>query len=429
MYNSSFTIKRSSWRSTCCVVMVFCYIFSFYIIRPLNSSIIVGFLALSWLIISKNYLRTLKLLSKRYFLEILFLNVLLISLSIVFSLAHGTMDYTFTSILFAQLIHLILGSFLICLLYIKYKIKTSDIIKYIIVCYILQSFIELIASFIPSIASIMKYFTGGDLQDRYNGVRGLALTSAAGWSLGLTFGIVFILFSKRYLIASQNSKNVTMLLILVSGCFFAGRTGLVGLILGLVYFILNNKILSSISIVLKIVIFVIFLIAVVFIVFPEYFEFANNYILPFALEPIYNFIEGKGLTSKSTDRLDAMWDINISDNVFLIGTGHLIEYDGQYFMHTDVGVLRNILYWGIIGYFFLVLYQIIIMYPSLKNRATRGIMLMIFCYLIVCECKAVTLGLNKMTFSILFLISSFVTLNNSEHNISHGRNINYYTRL
>lgn len=393
---------------------------------------VLGLWAIWWLISSNNISKLIKILGTKYFFGIIEFLIFLISLCFIFSILHGTFDISYAGLLFAQLIHMIFGSAIICVLYIKYKLTIKQILVIIIFCYIIQSFIELAASAIPPLASFMKYFTGDDLQDRYNGVRGLALTSAAGWSLGLTFGIVFIIYCSQVLLKKTDIRSIGGLLILVLGCFFAGRTGLFGLIIGIAYYILFGKFSHTISLLFKIIITVLLGIEAVFLIFPEYYEFAADYILPFALEPLYNFMDGKGFSSRSTDRLGEMWQVTINDWDLLIGTGVFTNPDGSYCQFTDVGVLRNILYWGIAGYIFIILYQIYITLPALKHREYRKMMVWILLYLAICECKAVTIGLNKMTFSILFLIGSITFLNSNREKYEEGHskeNINYSSNL
>ena len=80
---------------------------------------------------------------------------------------------------------------------------------------------------IPSFAHFILYFSRAlDLQDAYGGGgRGLALSSGVGWSLGLAYGLIYIVFVKRYLLSGVNMKSTFIGILLLMGTIFAGRTG------------------------------------------------------------------------------------------------------------------------------------------------------------------------------------------------------------
>ena len=92
----------------------------------------------------------------------------------------------------------------------------------------------------------------------------------------------------------------------------------------------------------------------------------------------------------------------------------MYKRQGAYYKHIDIGILRNLFYWGIGGYILLIIYQLILIAPIKYNKIQRVshfnmffYKLLIIVYLFLLECKAVTIGLNKMTFSVIFLIAYF----------------------
>lgn len=389
----------------------FLYVFSFYIIGPITSSILAATIPLFSMTKMSMRRYVYNIFCSKYAVGLLSINIGLIALGILYSLLHGTYDLSYIKILFAQCIHIICGLIIVSYLKSKYEINTSKIIQTIVYAYIIQSFIELMASAVPSIASILTYFNrAGDMQEASGGVRGMALASATTWSLGLTYGLVFIIYTYRYMLNRLSWKTVLGWFVLVLGTFFAGRTGFVGAALGIAYFILFSRysIINASQFILYAVLIIIVLVTILFAIFPNYMEYMIFNVLPWAIEPVFNFIDGKGFSTGSTDVLDTMWNRPMTELEFLFGTGYFTGPDGAYYLHTDVGVLRNLFYWGIIGYTALISYQIYVMYPLFKlDRKHLILGLVIVIYLALGEYKAMTIGLNKMTFSILFLISSF----------------------
>ena len=349
----------------------------------------------------------------RYFAGLVGWLVFMMCMSIAFScVIHSTYDLSYTKIIVGSFVQLFCGILIVHYMYDKLKIDFQTLLKLIILAYLLQSVIQLAASFTPQFASFVLYFNRAEeLQEGYAGVRGLALSASTGWNLALSYGIVGILYSYLYFTKKCGYMSAIWWTLLTVGCFFAGRTGLVGILVGLCYLILSGHPLRLFGTVCRITVILLLLIALVCVLFPSYVEYAVLYLLPFALEPIINLFEGNGLSSGSTDTLFGMWNRPMNISEFFIGTGYFTGPDGRYYLHTDVGVLRNLFFWGIVGFILLISYQIYLTYPLLKDRNTRLMAITVLGFLALCECKAVSIGMNKFSFSILFLLSSILNLN------------------
>ena len=315
--------------------------------------------------------------------------------------------------------HFICGIFIV--IYLKYQ-KQYTVLKIeqtIIWAFLVQSIIQLIAMSVPSFAHFILYFSRAhDLQDAYGGgVRGLALSSGVGWSLGLAYGLIYIVFVKRYLLRGVNMRSTLMGILLLMGTIFAGRTGFVGACLGGIFFMISNqqsyrtKLMFILKILLGVALFFLFL----YFLFPSMTEHLVDNVFPFAFEPFYKMYYNDEFSTSSTDRLEEMWQVSTSIEEILYGSGSFIDtLTGAYYKHVDIGVLRNLFYWGIGGYMLLIIYQLILIAPIKYNKIQHVshfnmffYKLLIIVYLFLLECKAVTIGLNKMTFSVVFLISYF----------------------
>lgn len=106
-----------------------------------------------------------------------------------------------------------------------------------------------------------------------------------------------------------------------------------------------------------------------------------------------------------------MWSVEISDMTCLIGSGWFTDpHTGSYYMLTDVGYLRNVLFGGLIWVFMLFIYQAKLLSLGFINKEfvrknTKKLLLFIFIYLAVLEAKAMTVGFNKYMFSIVVFYS------------------------
>lgn len=391
------------------VVLVFAFVFSFYIIGAITSSIVVGLLISPCFVFKKYYRSFLNECLKPYIFSLFLFQWILIGIGFLYSVFYSTYDFSYIKILFAQSIHLFFGVLIVSFLKSGYKIDAFQLERYIIYAYILQSVIQLVAFAYPSFAGIMIYFNRSDnLQEATAGVRGLALSSATGWSLALSYGLVFIIYTKHYMLGCINFKILLGWVCLFVGTIFAGRTGLVGSCIGVIYFLFCNhqNPVKRIWYIIKLLLGIASIATLLYILFPVYIGNIVDYVFPFAFEPVYNFLKGEGFTTRSTNILSEMWDVSLSLKEFFWGTGYFTNPNGSYYRHTDVGVLRNLFYWGIGGYFVLILYQLRIIQPIWQLRETRFMCFFIMLFLCLAEYKAMTFGINKQVFSVLFLLSS-----------------------
>ena len=68
----------------------------------------------------------------------------------------------------------------------------------------------------------------------------------------------------------------------------------------------------------------------------------------FVFEFVLNYLEYGSFETESTYILSNMY-FGLDSDVFVFGTGMYSNDDGTYYMHTDAGFMRNILYYGVLG--------------------------------------------------------------------------------
>ncbi|KAA6334519.1 hypothetical protein EZS27_017171 [termite gut metagenome] len=403
------------------LLFIFCYIFSFYIVGPITSSLIIALSIIICCGISSIYKGWLsREIENPFTIKIFFFQFLLIFVGLFYSIIHLSFDYSYIKVLFTQQIHFIAGIFIVIYLKNRLHVSSIDVEKHIVYAFLIQSIIQLVASVSPSFASVLLLFSrANELQEAYGGgVRGLALSSGTGWSLGLSYGLVYIIFVKRFLLYKIGILEIIIGILLLAGTFFAGRTGFVGAAIGGLFFILNNRksFILKLFLIIKSIFFIVIFCIFFYLLFPILTNHLIEHVFPFAFEPFYKLAYNDSFSTGSTDTLLRMWSVPISFIEIFCGTGYFTDpITDTYFMRVDVGVLRNLFYWGIGGYLLVIIYQIVLIQPIryIKEKASTSKYNMILyqcaiiLYLFLLELKAMTIGFNKMTFSIVFLLSYF----------------------
>lgn len=407
-----------------CALIVFCYVFSFYVISFITSSMVIAIPCLY--ICLRDKLFHIDAYTKRVVYFILFI----IFLGLLYScIIHITFDYSYVKVMSTQLIHIFMGLFVVTFLNNHYRLTPLDIEKYIVYAFFLQSLIEIVASVTPSLAAALLPFNRAyAFAESEAGRRGLALAAGTGWNLALGFGLLYIIFVKRYLLENISASKIFVGVILLAGTMFAGRTGFVGAAFGILLYFLNaNKgIAYKIALVLKIL-FIISLACVIFyVLFPTLVNHLVESVFPFAFEPFYKLYYNDEFSTGSTDVLQEMWEVSISPIEVLIGTGYFTDpLTGSYYMHIDIGILRNLFYWGILGYATMIFYQLYLLSPVRIHRKsnkirwnTEAYRWCMMCFLFIMEFKAMSIGFNKMVLSMVFLLGYFYYHEYKESNSS-----------
>lgn len=246
-------------------------------------------------------------------------------------------------------------------------VSVDLICRYVIAICVFQCIVALCNDLhLPFKSFLDQYvYQGQDFLDSVHRLYGLG---AALETAGIRFSCALVMIA--YLAVKQNDttrkQNVVLLvisylLIAVIGNMIA-RTTSVGLIVSLVYLVIKTYGLSaeskrfwgSMTIVLACTVPII-----------VYLYNTNAIIhdnLRFAFEGLFNFFEKGELSTGSTDKLKTMYVFPETLKTWLIGDGYFSNpqdndpyfigkmKDG-YYMGTDVGYLRLIFYFGLIGLF------------------------------------------------------------------------------
>ena len=341
--------------------------------------------------------------------------LLIIFYALLIATIKETYDFTIGKTFLSQLVQLLIGVFLFS--YIHSKGKHVPVI--IIESFFVQSLI-MVASFLnENINSFLDYFRSSTLVDFidqrewYQGIRGLGIAGSNFFGLAIGFGILYILIVHYYseLPIKSSVVRVSCLIIIVVMGTTAGRISLVGLGIAAVYALLrwlepNRKKKRKVKLKrfnVKSLLISFFALIVILISSPSLINLASSNatvskLLDWALEFYYKFQATGQASTSSTSVLKTMY-FNVKNSTLLFGDGRYTNQDNTYYMHTDAGYMRNILFFGLIGLLFLIAFQMLFF----DWRKDIQLNLFLIVAILIFHIKGETIGFALILQSILFL--------------------------
>lgn len=409
-------------------LFLFAGIFSFFI-GPFQSLFIAGGVSFILICTCKKYFRNFSMVICSGYGQFIFCGcIFILFTNLVFVILHNTNDISYLKTLGMLSVKVIV----IFMIVSCFHVEGKDITYYekiFVYLFVLQSIIELFAFSNKKIASFILHFNHAyELAERYDGARGLALCGGTGWSLSVVFALIFIFYTKNFILIKKIAiKDVTIGLILLLGVFFAGRSGFLGIITSFLYFLIYKlKISKKIVIVEKFLLYLLimcfFIVIISYVIADEILINFFNTILPWVFEFFYNKAETGKMSTVSTNILISMWEKKelITNKIFLIGEGYFTDPNyGFYYQRVDIGYLRNIFFWGWSGTLFLYLFFISLFFPKFLREKTNGkiLIFIIILTLFILEAKAMVVFSNHITTSMIMfwlLLDKRIELANSK---------------
>ncbi len=404
-------------------LIVFMYVFMFKIIGPLDSSIIIGIFLFAMNLVNhraRNRLETI--INSKSFLGIILTFFIMCLWLFTTTVIHNANDFSFYKTWFHALIQVCIGILLYCYLYGK-KVE-HNITNYLIGAFIIQTIIEwgaLISPVIKAFVYSTKDSTTIAIADQYGGIRGLSLAGSSFFGLAIGFGLIYILFCSPYNTIARKHPIIKFFLFvfLITGTFFAGRTGLVGVGLVVIFgiykaFFCKSKIKTQT--VLGIIGILGILICMFLFIVNNFRE--NNgifqrlgYLYDYVFEAFISLLNGKGLSTTSTSELFGDMYFSLPINTLIFGDGYYTDpITGAYYMSTDAGYMRIILYGGIPALALMIIFHKKIFNLGGKNKS--NIYLIIWIFLFITQSKGEVIGISLITLS-MSVIYSLQTFNPS----------------
>lgn len=405
------------------LILSFMYIFGFVLFKSfqsLNSTILVGVIFGVRFLMNKKYRNTvLSVIRYKRVFRIFSMLFFIITYSICITTLLGAYDYTILKTFLNQAVNLFIG----LLLYSAFKEKNKEeiIFKYIIYAFILQASIQLISFISPNINEVLNVFRPQEVIEKgqwgYSGIRGLAIAGSNFYGLSSAYGLMFIMYFMNWNKIFNNDLLVKILSLglLAFGSLSAGRTSLIGFFIGAsilvvtkIEKIIKKSKLKKINIFKKKNILFSFVILAAVLISSVMFQgkVEDNLVnkienmKKFAFEMFYNIKDGKGFNTTSTTKMFDNMYFSVNADTLILGDGKYTNEDGSYYMNTDVGYMRNILFFGLIGISFMILYQSLFF---LWSKEARSSSLIFFMYILIIHLKGDILGFLIITQNIFLL--------------------------
>lgn len=407
------------------LLFTFMYIFNFIVIEKipiLKSGIIVGIvLIIKFLLDNKYRYEVIQILKLKVLVRVLCFLLFLIIYSVFIVIIKSTYDFSIVKTFFNQGIFIIIGIFLYALF--KNKNKEHEILKYIIYVFFIQSIIQLISFISNDVNEILNVFRPENIvaigTERYSGIRGLAVSSYGFFALGCGYAIVYILIFDKWddLFNDNIYVKIFMLISMIFGGLSAARSSIIGIILGVVLFFIKkflegklNYINKNKSYKLKNLCIFYFFTLIIFIIYiflsnidiGEELIYRFEKYKRFVFEMFYNIANEGSADISSLNKLFGEMYFEVESDTFFLGDGRYMNEIGTgYYMGTDAGYMRNILFFGVVGFAFLFIHQIICLNFNKKNRLLS---IMILLCILILHIKGDILGFSIICQSMIILI-------------------------
>lgn len=332
----------------------------------------------------------------RYYWIIIISNWTQVLFSVLTAIANGTTDFWYVQFALRNILY-INGALLIASI-VKPTWSYSDYIKLIILSITINSIIAATAFFVPSFSAFLFSIQNYSNEEQMEAmamwkVRMAGLGISKFFSGGIINGMGIIL--TFWLLAKKEINLIAALILLVVlfiiGVFIA-RTVIVGFALGFLFYFYYTKTVRLYSVIGGFIV-------VFFLAYLLFFEQVNtSHAFEFFTVESDAFSESESLSS-----LKNMYDVDMSFSTFLIGDGMSKGGGHIYYMGVDVGWLRNIFYFGILGTLFGYLYYEYVIHRILYKLSGVGMAFVVtwFSYLLILNFK----GLPDFNYMLFLLIA------------------------
>ena len=386
--------------------LYFCYIFSFNVYRLIDSSLLVSLLLLLCFIAIRSYrnrtISIIKSLRPRRSFAIL---SVLIAWSVFVVLANKSSDMSFLLNLAKIFITTCTGYMLFSLT--DYFGRAKRVMNYILAVFAVQSIFECAFFLRPELSALFNYFRGDNVVANASystGYRGTAITKTPYFSLSIAYGVIIMLYYSRLNTSLANHKILkqALFLLILVGSMFAGRVGLIGLAFAPFMAMKGKYRIERRRLEKK---KIIALIGAIFIATTGAVALVSSSskirnLCEYTFEGANNLFTGRGINTRSTNKLLKMLDKSFEPRTLLLGDGRFNDEGGKYYMQTDVGYYRKIYFGGVVCVILMLLWHLSLIHASSKNKELIAITI----FLLIVEIKGVTVGQNLMIYSIISLL-------------------------
>lgn len=322
--------------------------------------------------------------------------IILVIFSLIVPYTHETNDYSYFSIIFAILRKFVIYIFLFILIISKKRNRNENPEIIFMEFYVGATIIYILGTVCFSLCSPLREFWMSVIENE--GYSRLMNTYGYGFRVGwqgfsgyrntfsCSVAVLFILYLLNYKsgykkYTFRTKKYFFCLIITLIGNMFYGRTGVLCSFIIIFYYIMAEKMLSLSFIVKCGVLTIFFIICIVFL--KNKISFINDWIY-WMSEPFVNLLETGSFNNYSYTNVTENMIFLPSDHTLLFGDGRYAGSNGSYYMGTDVGFMRLILFWGVIG---MLIAYIVVFFSILSVEKKNNMKICMFIIFIIYEFK------------------------------------------
>lgn len=372
-------------------------------------------------IINRKVLRYLK--KKNVFLLFLLWGILILLAPLI----HGTMDFSYLGE-FITIVTAGLYCLAICVRICKTEgedelsEKFMRIFIYAMVLYVFSSIIAIVfppyREFILKTVSMSDYARGVIQVEKYRTRIGFAGLSVYSSGIKCALANLFVLFFAFKSLRERKKISFKIwfsYVLTILGEFLYSRTSLLlSIILFVVFVFLVLTKLGRVTLFLKFVLLGVFIVLFAILLIGQ-FE-GDNASLAWQLEVLVNMLNGRGFNATSLNIMKRMAFVP-SIPTLLFGDGRYAGVNGGYYMSTDLGYMRSILYYGLFGFLFVVILVVITLktIPGIRKEPEyRMLAIMSFIAFVVFEIKGECMGIF---YPVIFTLMCCTSYSNEESHI------------
>lgn len=425
--------KKNSINWIVSVIIIFFYLYPIaFKIIPIQITTRIIFSIIGFLLFMKDCI--IYLLNKKHiyidkdWVRLLSRLILIAFIASISLLYNSTSDFQYITYPISMLLIIYSGYFVFkCFKIFSSDMDISVLIEYIIIAVFIQNLIAFFMFINPSFSKVM---TEIQYQNELSELKLNELLEIRFIGFGSTYfgaGIVnglalilisYFLKSKKHPFSKLLKLSVFYIIILGFGMMMA-RTTIIGLVLSIAYMLLPKAKLKF-DIIKNHLKFIIGIIMIVFTgylillyVFPLYFD-SLNVSLRFGFEMFYNYFEHGTFETLSTNQMKDMYVYPTNIKTYIIGDGLWDNPTNQgmgYYMDTDIGYLRLIYYFGIVGllcYLFFQFYSIKLIINKTENIHLKKMLVLLFLYMLILNFK----GFSDIFFILLIF---YFIIKNEKH--------------
>lgn len=369
---------------------------------------------------------------KMYFTIAMLLFSIILLASFFIPIIYQTMDFSYLSSQIRHVFYLLMYIILLAMIRIKkpaqnlknefmklFTLATRNYVVFTMVLLAVGPFREFWLNFIhetPRRLELLEmpiYFA----RIGWAGYSGFSVTFFC--TIAVLFSIYLILHTYEHQKKISIKEVINMFFALIGNAFY-GRSGLlvslILIIIGAAYFVfINRKI--------KYIVYLVSAIVIIFMLLTIIKEFNSTLASWYSwmMQPFVSLIESGRIETSSTDALWEMWFIP-DDSTILFGDGfYTSPLNGRYYMGTDVGFLRPLLFFG--STFMTTIYIVpatLSIGIASKNRLNKFFAFLTLITLFIFEIKAEVVFLLIPILIILF-IGEFSSREDKENTYKNNR--------